>query len=184
MPETLFGMLTQNLLLGSMLGLPAVGVIVRRRQSLFLHGLLVMLFCTVSGGMLFLVRPLFRFSEGELFLPAVCVLLNAALFGLLYLPVYFLGGKYRRSLTVQLCAAAYSCAVMGMLMQSVDAVPTVTAAMERGLRQGGGYLLCCLLLAGAQPLLCGEKMPRAFRGTRGIFLCAAVLAMAAACLTA
>lgn len=184
MLDELYGMITQNLLLTYLLGLPAIGMLVRRKQSIALHGALVLLFCTVNAGLLYLIRPLFRFSEGNLFLPAVCVLLNAAVLGILYLLVHFRGGAYRKPLTVQLCAAAYSCAVIGMLMMSVDAVPDALSAMQRGLRQGGGYLLCCLMLAGARPMLCSEKMPAAFRGTRGVYLYAAVLAAAAACLTA
>ena len=183
MLNELYSLLTQNLLLTGMLGLPAIGYLVRKRQSLSLHGLLVTLFCTVNAGLLYLIRPLLRFSEGELFLPAVCILLNAALLGILYLPVHFFAGKARKPLTVQLCAAAFSGAVLGMLLQSVDAVPNGTAAMERGLRQGGGYLLVCCLLGAACPMLCSSDMPKAIRGQRGVYLFAAVLAMAIACMT-
>ena len=174
--------LVQNLMFSCLLGLPAVGFLVRRRQNLLLHGLLTAIFCTLCAAGLFLIRPLFRFSGGKFWLPAVSVLLIAAVCGLLYLPVHFRGGKHRRALTVQIFTAGLSSAVLGMLIQSVDAVPNVLSALRRGALQGAGYLTACMMLQAVLPLLNSVKMPRSLRGVRGVYLCAGVLAMAAALL--
>lgn len=175
--------LAQNLLFSEMLGMPSVADAGRRGKGLLRTGIFTLFFCTFGAGFVALLRNLLSVRTEKLFFPlciaAVCGLLDLLLFRLFRL----ISKKMTEAIAPQLHAAACSSAVLGAILLSTDYTHEFGIALRYGFRMGGGYLIACLLLRFAIPTICGEKMPAAVRGWRGLFLYCALLSMAGACMS-
>ncbi|MBR3447962.1 MAG: hypothetical protein IKH27_09170 [Oscillospiraceae bacterium] len=175
-------LLGQNLLFSEFLGIPSVADAGRRGKGLLRAGIFTLFFCTFGAGFTSLLRNLLSVRTEKLFFPlciaAVCGVMDI----LLMLLFRLISKKMTEAIAPQLHAAACSSAVLAAILYSTDYTHEFGIALRYGFRMGCGYLLACILLRLAIPTICGEKMPAAVRGWRGLFLYCALLSMAGACM--
>lgn len=178
----LFLILAQNVVFSELLGLPSLAETGRRGKGLIRSGVLVLLFCTAGAGALCGLRMLMPSQYERLLFPLCTAVVCGVLDLLAMLLCRILSSRIAAAAAPWIHAAAFSSAVLGTLLHSPDYTHAVSVAFRYGFRLGGGYFLVCVLLRLAAPVLFSEKMPAAVRGWRGIFLYAALLAMAGACM--
>ena len=180
----LFLILTENVLFSSLLGLPSFtdqgG---KKYVNLLTPAFFVMAFSVLGSMILYPVTKLFRFENGKVFYPLILILIIALLAAAMMLAAVLLPEKYRTAVRMAIWEAAISSAMIGILYFTIDASPSVTAAAAKGLMYGCSFLFASCFLQIAVPYIFSEKMPARFRGWRGLYIYAAVLSMAALCLT-
>ena len=172
----------QNLLLHDLLGLPAAVYGTKKENGFVRLGFLTLLFSTAISGMMALVRGLFPPAYEKLLFP-LCTAVFCGLFDLLLLGILRLvPEKFSKYLRRQIHAAAFSGAVLGIVLMSTEYTHEFHVALRYGIRTGLGYLIACVLLKLASPAVCSEKMPQAVRGWKGLYLYAALLSAAVYCM--
>lgn len=175
-------LLAQNLLFSELLGLPSVADAGRRGKGLLRTGIFTLFFCTCGSGFTALLRNLLPVRTEKLFFPLCIALVSGILDILLILLCRLISKKMTEAAAPQIHAAACSSAVLAAVLYSTDYTHEFGIALRYGFRMGLGYLIACILLRLAIPTVCGEKMPAAVRGWRGLFLYCALLSMAGACM--
>ncbi len=171
----------QNIVFQDLLGLPQTAVSVKNGRGFARLGLLTLLFCTVISGLTAMIRPVLPLHWQKLLFPVCC----AAFSGLLFLLLNLLLGKNQKTAQILqpfLAPAAFSGAVLGTVLFSTDYTHEAAIAFRYGAKAGCGYLIACLMLKAAAPILYSEKVPAAVRGWKAVLLYAALLSMAAGCM--
>ena len=180
----LFIMLTENVMMTHLLGLPPFyEEREKRRFPLIAPACFVMFFCAAGNILLFYLSRVLRFPEGKLFYPILLVGVIALLCTGVCFAAHWLPARVKTGVRKAAAEGAVSSGLLGFLYLSMDSAPDVMTALINGLNQGAAFLLAAILLQIAVPYICSKKMPQHFRGWRGLYLYAAILAMAAYCLT-
>lgn len=178
---SLFLILTQNYALTHLFGLPGFAVLTGKRCNLLPSAAAVLCLCPLNAVLLYLLQGLVPERLWQPLLLTALILTEAAAADFLIrkrLP------EHCHKPEPHLPAAAFSGAVLGIVLLSGDASESISAAFRFGLMQGAGYFLAGCLLQAVMPAVCSQKMPAAFRGWRGMYVCAGLLSMAAGCLSA
>lgn len=172
----------QNILLHDLLGLPAAVYGTKKGSGFLRLGILTMLFSMVIACITAALRGFFPPSYEKLLFPVCIMLLCGLLASLLFWILRFLPEKYAKLLRKQILAAAFSGGVLGIVLMSTEYTHEYTVALRYGFRTGLGYLIACILLKLASPALYSDKMPRAVRGWKSLYLYAALLSAAVYCM--
>ena len=178
----LFLVLTENLVLSYVFGIPSLLTANGSRRKMALIGVLSAVFIFLGCTLTALMRPLLPAAHAELYLPLCSAILCGALDVLFLLLLSSLMGIRAARAVPYLHASAFSSAVLGAILLNFEQNQTVRTAAAFGLRCGLGYLLVCAMLCCAAPVLYSRQMPAAVRGWRGMLLYTALLSMAAACI--
>ena len=173
--------LAQNLVFQKMIGLPGITAAGSRGKGLLRLGILTLFFCTVCAGLTAYLRPLIPAPAQKYVLPLSTAVM-AAILDLLLVLVTKLTPGIREKLLPLLHNAAFSGTLLGAVLLSAEYTHDPAVAWRCGLQTGIGFLAACIMLKAAAPFCYSRKMPEAIRGRRGMFLYAALLSMAAACL--
>ena len=171
----------QNLVFQHMIGLPGIGFAGTNGKGLFRLGLLTLLFCTVCSGAAAVVRP-FLPEPYQKYLFPLCIAVTAGVLDLLLLLITGIIPKLRKAAEPLLHNAAFSGTLLGAVLLSTEYTHDPAVAWRFGLRTGIGFLAACIMLKPAARFCYSKKMPDSMRGRRGLFLYAAILSMAAACM--
>jgi len=173
-----FLIITQNLLLSSLLGIPSVIQSAGSRRKLLLNGLMTAGFCALNNGLIGVIRGTVPMTEPVwMLLCSVAVAAASDIFALFLLSLP--RRPEIRRVIPQVHLAAFSGAVLGLMLKS--GAVSFGAGFRFGLQSGSGYLLACAMLAAVLPVVNSEKVPASVRGWRGLLMYTGVLAMAVSC---
>ncbi|MBR4199737.1 MAG: hypothetical protein IKQ91_00490 [Oscillospiraceae bacterium] len=181
LPVDFLVIFVQNLIFQHMIGLPGLGFTGKNGKGLLRLGLLTLLFSTVCCGMIAYIRPLLPETAGKFMIPLCTAVLAGCLDLLLLLVSKPLPKLHKRILPV-LHNAAFSGTLLGAVMLSTEYTHDPAVAWRFGFQTGTGFLAACIMLKAAAPFFNSKQMPDSLRGRRGLFLYAAIISMAPACM--
>lgn len=176
-----FLIFVQNLIFQHMIGLPGTFQARKHGGKLWQHGLMTVLFCTVCAGTTAMIRPYLPANYAKLLFPLCCVCIAGAM-DLLLVLIARHSTLLNKILLPHLHNSAFSGAVLGAVLLSTEYTHEAAVAFRYSFRTGCGYLAACCMLQLAMPAFSSKKCPKLFRGWRGMYLYAGLLAMASACL--
>lgn len=174
--------LAQNLLFSELLGLPSVAAAGSKGKGLLRTGFFTLLFCVFCAGTVAAMRSFLPVQLEKLLFP-LCIAVSAGVFDLILIRLFrLISKKMTKAIAPQIHASACSSAVLGAVLMSTDYTHEVGIALRCGFQSGIGFLIACIMLRLAIPVICSSKMPASVRGWRGLFLYCALLSMAGACM--
>ncbi len=183
----LFTLLTTNLVLTRALGTSTLMMAARSKSNLTILALMMTGFSVLSCLLTSLAAPLL--PAEPLLLPLCFTVIVCAVYILVLLGLYSLGGRYFVHLKKYAHLSALNCAVMGTLWLGFsDEAGSFRAlrlpeALQLGLQSGLGFVLAALMLTAVHRRLYAETVPAAFRGFPAVMVYIGLLSMAVYAIT-
>lgn len=171
--------LVENMIFSRALGTSTALVIIRKKNSLLLFGLILTAVTVLSGIVTYLLEPLVKqIGIADYVRPLIYVAVISFVYLLALAVCGYFPDKIKAKVKPMIHISAFNCVVLGTLLLVAGEQMTLGSSIGFGLGAGLGFTLATFFISIAYDYLYSAAIPKAFRGFPVLLIYIGLLSLA------